>query len=180
MRWTIALLVTSVSSAAAQEPPDTNYDESKVPKYELPDPLICFDGRKVTVSRNDVLYTTPSVEPWEAMPVGGGDLCAMVRSDATGLDLHLTKSDAWGFQAPPDAPPGSRFFNNVSPGHVRLQFGEGARAAATEQFRQRLDLYHGRIVLRFGRDPDDPRLEVWGHPERKILVVEVSDPRDIT
>jgi hypothetical protein len=31
----------------AQEPPDTNYDESKVPKYELPDPLVCFDGRPV-------------------------------------------------------------------------------------------------------------------------------------
>ena len=26
------------------------------------------------VSRYDVLYVTPSVEPWEAMPVGGGDL----------------------------------------------------------------------------------------------------------
>ncbi len=30
-----------------QEPPDTNYDESKVPKYELPNPLVCFDGRPV-------------------------------------------------------------------------------------------------------------------------------------
>ena len=25
------------------------------------------------VARNDVLYTTPSVDPWEAMPTGGGD-----------------------------------------------------------------------------------------------------------
>ncbi|MFH1920759.1 MAG: DUF5703 domain-containing protein [Planctomycetota bacterium] len=129
-----------------------------------------------TVSRNDVLYVTPSVEPWEAMPVGGGDLSAMVRSNGAGLDLHLTKSDVWGFQAPPDAPPGSRFFNNVSPGHVRIEFGRRARAAAAEQFQQRLDLYRGRIVIRFGRERDGPRLQIWGHPERKILVVEVIDP----
>ncbi len=36
-----------LSAGLAQEPPDTNYDESKVPPYELPDPLVCFDGRKV-------------------------------------------------------------------------------------------------------------------------------------
>ncbi|MFV2069226.1 MAG: glycoside hydrolase family 95-like protein [Pirellulales bacterium] len=138
-----------------------------------------ISANPATVSRNDVLYVTPSVEPWEAMPVGGGDLSAMVRSDGAGLDLHLTKSDAWGFQAPPDAPLGSRFFNNVSPGHIRLEFGDRARAAAAEQFRQRLDLYRGRIVVRFGRDPHGPQLEIWGHPERKILVVEINDPRGV-
>jgi hypothetical protein len=34
--------------AAGGEPPDTNYDEQKVPAYELPDPLTTFDGRKVS------------------------------------------------------------------------------------------------------------------------------------
>ena len=131
---------------------------------------------ETVVSRNDVLYVAPSAQPWEAMPVGGGDLLAMVYSDGGGLDLHLTKSDAWGFQAPPDAPPGSRFFNNVSPGHVRLEFGERARSVAAKEFRQRLDLYRGRIVVRLGGETDGPRLEIWGHPGRKILVVEVIDP----
>ncbi len=134
-----------------------------------------FDAEMV-VSRNDVLYVTPSVEPWEAMPVGGGDLSAMVRSDGKGLDLHLTKSDAWGFQAPPDALPGSRFFNNVSPGHIHIEFGERAPAAATKRFRQRLDLYRGRIVLQFGDEADGARIELWGHPQQRILVVEVTDP----
>ena len=131
---------------------------------------------ETVVSRNDVLYVTPAAQPWEAMPVGGGDLLAMVCSDGGGLDLHLTKSDAWGFQAPPDAPLGGRFFNNVSPGHVRLEFGEPARALAAKRFRQRLDLYRGRIVVRFGDGTDGPRIEIWGHPQRKILVVEVIDP----
>lgn len=113
------------------------------------------------------------------MPVGGGDLVAMVCADGQTLDLHLTKSDAWGFQAPPDAPPGTRFFNNVSPGHVRVDFGGRARAAAARGFRQRLDLYRGRIVIRLGDQRYGPRLEIWGHPERRILVVEVIDPRGV-
>ena len=134
-----------------------------------------FDPEAI-VSRNDVLYVTPSVEPWEAMPVGGGDLSAMVRCDGTAVDLHLTKSDAWGFQTPPDAPPGSRFFNNVSPGHVRLRFGPGAESLRAERFRQRLDLYRGRVVLGLGPETSGAQLVIWGHPERKILVVEVFDP----
>ncbi len=45
---TLLLALTIASVGLGQEPPDTNYDESKVPKYELPNPLVCFDGRPVT------------------------------------------------------------------------------------------------------------------------------------
>jgi hypothetical protein len=43
----LSMLAVPLASPG-QEPPDTNYDESKVPRYELPDPLVCFDGRKVS------------------------------------------------------------------------------------------------------------------------------------
>ncbi len=169
-----ALAVTSIApspvlSVLAQQESSTAYDEHA--------DRWLFDSEAM-VSRNDVVYTTLSVEPWEAMPTGGGDLSAMVRFDGD-LHLHLSKSDAWGFQAPPDAPAGTRFFNNVSPGHVRLDFGERAKKVATKFFRQRLDLYHGRVLIELGSESDGARLEIWGHPSRKILVVEVVDPHHI-
>ena len=127
------------------------------------------------VSRNDVLYTSPGPKPWEAMPVGGGDLSAMVRWDGD-LHLHLTKCDCWGYQEPADAVLGSRFFNNVSPGHLRFVFGDRAGEAASRRFRQRLDLYRGRILIEIGEEGEAAQLQVWGHPELRVLVVEVSDP----
>ena len=50
-RWPSLLLLSVLAvphASQGQEPPDTNYDESKVPPYELPDPLVCFDGRTVS------------------------------------------------------------------------------------------------------------------------------------
>ena len=45
----ILLFVLAIPLAVfGQEPPDTNYDESKVGQYTLPAPLVCFDGRKVS------------------------------------------------------------------------------------------------------------------------------------
>ena len=33
---------------AAAQPPEANYDEAKVPKYTLPDPLVMQNGERVT------------------------------------------------------------------------------------------------------------------------------------
>lgn len=145
-----------------------------------------FDDQTI-VSRNDPLYVTPSVDPWEAMPVGGGDLSAMVRCDGD-LHLHLSKSDAWGFwsafdlpndETDPRSPWSYWFFNVVSPGHVKIDFGPHVKAAADGFFRQRLDLYHGRIVIELGSADNPAKIEIWGHPQRNILIVEVSDPQKI-
>ena len=130
------------------------------------------------VSRNDVVYTSPSPQPWEAMPVGGGDLSAMVRWDGD-LHLHLTKSDCWGYQKPADAQQGTRYLNNVSPGHVRLGFGERAAQAARLRFRQRLDPYRGRVLVEIGEGDEAAQLQVWGHPKLRVLVLEASDPAGV-
>ena len=45
LRYTIAVLV--LCSAVNAQPADVNYDEAKVPKYTLPDPLTLRNGEKV-------------------------------------------------------------------------------------------------------------------------------------
>lgn len=40
-------LLCAAAMAASAPPPGTNYDESKVGNYTLPDPLVCADGTKV-------------------------------------------------------------------------------------------------------------------------------------
>jgi len=47
-RLALAALLALVSPAFAADAPGTNTDESKVPPYTLPDPLVCTDGTKVT------------------------------------------------------------------------------------------------------------------------------------
>jgi hypothetical protein len=42
-----ALLFAPLSALRSADPPDTNYDESKVPSYILPEALVCFDVQAV-------------------------------------------------------------------------------------------------------------------------------------
>lgn len=46
-RWLIPVVL---AAPLAARPPEVNYDESKVPHYTLPDPLVFADGRKVTTA----------------------------------------------------------------------------------------------------------------------------------
>jgi hypothetical protein len=50
---TLAMVASLVAAAdpADPQPPDANYDESKVPPYTLPDPLVLANGERVTDAR---------------------------------------------------------------------------------------------------------------------------------
>jgi len=71
-----------------------------------PEPTVPYGrgGGEWLIDREGIVAGTtslhaPSPEPWRRCPVGGGDLSAMVRGRSPAPPL--SKSDAWGFQAPP-------------------------------------------------------------------------------
>ncbi|MFW6163353.1 MAG: alpha/beta hydrolase family protein [Planctomycetota bacterium] len=48
MEWQVVLFAPLILALLAAEMPAANYDESKVPEYTLPDPLVTADGKTVT------------------------------------------------------------------------------------------------------------------------------------
>jgi hypothetical protein len=44
----LSMTILAGGVCAAAQPPETNYDEAKMPPYTLPDPLVMADGQKVT------------------------------------------------------------------------------------------------------------------------------------
>lgn len=97
---TLSLGCFVFSISEAQEPPDTNYDEAKVPRYELPDPLICFDGRPVVdaatwrdVRRPEVLQAF-AVHMYGRTPSFETELrCETIKADTQALDGLATRKE---------------------------------------------------------------------------------------
>jgi hypothetical protein len=48
-------------ATALAQPPNANYDESKVPPYQLPDPLVAADGTRITDAKSWVEKRRPEV-----------------------------------------------------------------------------------------------------------------------
>ncbi|HOS03770.1 MAG TPA: DUF5703 domain-containing protein [Candidatus Hydrogenedentes bacterium] len=145
--------------AAAQQAPTGDFVDAGAVSYNVAKNQWLFDPARI-VSRNDVIYTGPAYNIWKSMPVGGGDLSAMVRCDGD-LNVHLSKCDNL----------------NGSLGHVRLDVGERGKELARKFFHQRLDLYRGKVAAQIGDEKSGPRFEVWGHPSRRIIVIDVFDPQ---
>ena len=122
----------------------------------------------------DTVYTRPPRKPFEAMPVGSGDLTAMVRVADT-IELHLGKCDSWGF----------RDWHNrihncelLSPGHVTIHLSpDPVEPGQLLSFEQRLSPQRGLVETTIRTRSGDLRVKVWGDVESNVLVVDIDDGR---
>lgn len=115
-------------------------------------------------------FTTPSADPAWVMPVGSGDLSAMLRYEDA-LEIHLSKTDFFGWDT-------AAYHKNptiLSPGHVQLSFGIPREAIRT--FEQRLDFQRGSVVLTIKTDDGTIKAEAFGVMGSNTLVVAVEDTR---
>ena len=115
-------------------------------------------------------FSTPSVDAAWVMPVGTGDLSAMVRYGKD-LEIHLSKTDFYAREKKPYHKP----LNIQSPGHVTLSFGINQRNVTG--FEQKLDLKRGSVLLSIRTQDGEVKAEIFGVMGRNTLVVAVEDGR---
>ena len=98
----LALAVTLLPAAVAlsQAPPEANEDESKVPPYTLPDPLVLADGRKVSDARTWTSERRPELlrlfetHVYGRTPAGGPrPRFEVVKTDPSALGGRATRKD---------------------------------------------------------------------------------------
>ena len=115
-------------------------------------------------------FTAPSEDPADVMPVGTGDLSAMLRyGDA--YEIHLSKSDFFAVEKQPY----HKSPTLHSPGHVQLSFG--IPKTAIRRFSERIDTQRGSVVLEIETAEGCVIAETFGLMERNVLVVAVEDKR---
>jgi hypothetical protein len=120
------------------------------------------DSESFASGRNDVIYLAPATEPYEALPLGNGQLGVMVRNQG-GL--------TWLFNH------GSFFANAaqdndlLSSGEVTLVLPEDWQRGLVEQ---RLVLHDAALVTRYQTGRDTHTVTSWMAEGLDLLVVQVE------
>ena len=123
--------------------------------------------RSVASGRNDVVYLSPAIAPYEAMPLGNGRLGVMV-SNRKGMTYKFN--------------PGSFFASYdqnlmlYSSGDIQIELPAAWQAGFVEQ---RLDLYDGLISTEFKRGKDRLKISSWIAEGLDLLVVRISSNRPL-
>jgi (4-O-methyl)-D-glucuronate---lignin esterase len=111
----LSVALLPAAGALSQAPPEANQDESKVPPYTLPDPLVLADGRKVSDARTWTRERRPELlrlfetHVYGRTPAGGPPpRFEVVKTDPSALGGRATRKD------------------------IAIVFGDGAAARRTD------------------------------------------------
>ena len=116
------------------------------------------------ITRDNVVWDTPSRDATGAMPVGNGDIAASVYAiEGDDLYLLLAKNDAYNYL-------GDLF----KTGRVRVSLWPNPFTAG-KPFRQTLDLATGSILI----EADGVTLRVWADMHRPLFHVEIDSSHEI-
>jgi len=163
-------MATSLIAATALATFVTSLHAAEASVNPLPEKIVQQLGRRMA----DLAprFTQPSGDPAWVMPVGAGDLSAMLRYDGA-WEIHLSKTDFFGWDK-------AAYHKNptiLSPGHVQVSFGIPRQAVRA--FEQRMDFQRGSVMLEIKTDDGTLKAEAFGVMGRNTLVIAVDDARRI-
>lgn len=175
-----AVFGCAVLSAAAAEPWVDALERSAV-VFDRPNGGPCRKEMKEGARTFMRQFTTG--RPEYIMPVGAGNLSAMVSFGEDALELHLSQADYYAATNGVCAPEAWKLPKEVrntvalrSPGHVRIRFA-GLRLPDISSFEQRMDLLRGRVTLSVTTARGRIAGEVFGDRATGALVVLIEDGR---
>ncbi|MCP4453857.1 MAG: hypothetical protein GY809_20540, partial [Planctomycetes bacterium] len=112
-------------------------------------------------ARYNVIWDTPSLDPSGAMPIGNGDMGAMVYAIEDGdLYLLMSKNDAITYMG-----------DNFKTGRVKLSFSPNPFKKG-HHFKQTLDIERGCINI----EADEIIIRVWADMFRNVCHVDIESP----
>lgn len=116
------------------------------------------------VGRYNVIWETPSLDPSGCMPIGNGDMGAMVYAIEDGdLYLLMSKNDAITYMG-----------DNFKTGRVKISFSPNPFEKGNH-FKQTLDIEQGCISI----EAENTKIKVWMDMSRNVCHVEVNSPEEI-
>ncbi len=143
---------------------------------------VAFNGTSLSVdyaaylAQHDLVYLTPPLQGEQAMPIGDGDLGAMVWTPGP-LRMQLQKNDLW--VDPPAhitarSPGPAALWRQVSAGQVSLHCTPTPLEDPT-RFEQRLSLYTGVINLQADAREGSCQITAFAAATAGVLVVHYQD-----
>jgi hypothetical protein len=139
--------------------------------------IILYDGSALNVdcgsylAQHDVVYHAPALVGTQGMPLGDGDLAAMLWCPDR-LQFQLQKSDLWSDPACSDAPPAD--WRHASAGAISLT-SDPSFLADPEHYEQRLSLYSGAVTIESDNRHGACQITTFVSASSGVLVVRYRD-----